>query len=114
MDIKKSTVEMISNKWEEIEKLRKEGIDPFGHNFIRTGEIEDLIEKNKNLDIGECSQEEVVIAGRLMALRRHGKAIFGNIEDISGKIQIYIKFGLNELMTMISVINCVMVMLIHL
>ncbi len=91
MDIKKSIVEMISNKWEEIEELRKEGIDPFGHNFIRTYKIKDLIEKNKNLDIGECGQEEVVIAGRLMALRRHGKAIFGNIEDVSEKIQIYIK-----------------------
>ncbi|GAH13666.1 unnamed protein product, partial [marine sediment metagenome] len=28
---------------------------------------------------------------RLMALRTHGKAIFANIEDISGRIQIYIK-----------------------
>ncbi len=91
MDIKKSTAEMISNKWEEIGELKKEGIDPFGHNFIRTCKIIDLIEKNKDLEIGRCGQEKVIIAGRLMALRRHGKAIFGNIEDVSEKIQIYIK-----------------------
>lgn len=91
MDTKKSITEIISNKWEEIEELRKENIDPFGHSFVRTCKISDLIEKNKNIEIGECNQEEISIAGRLMALRRHGKAIFGNIEDISGKIQIYIK-----------------------
>ena len=91
MNTKKSRTGIMSNKWEEIEELKKENIDPFGHSFVRTCKISDLIEKNKNIEIGECNQEEISIAGRLMALRRHGKAIFGNIEDISGKIQIYIK-----------------------
>ncbi|MBU4349342.1 lysine--tRNA ligase, partial [bacterium] len=91
MEIKKSTTEIISNKWKEIEELKREGIDPFGHSFNRTYKIKDLIEKNKDLQIGECGKEKVSIAGRLMALRTHGKAIFANIEDISGRIQIYIK-----------------------
>jgi lysyl-tRNA synthetase class 2 len=91
VEIKKNTTEIISNKWEEIEELKREGIDPFGHSFSRTYEIKDLIEKNKDLQIGECGKEKVSIAGRLMALRTHGKAIFANIEDISGRIQIYIK-----------------------
>lgn len=89
--MKKSTTEIISNKWGEIEELKREGIDPFGHSFFRTHKIKDLIENNKDLQIGECTQEKVSIAGRLMALRTHGKAIFANIEDISGRIQIYIK-----------------------
>lgn len=91
METKKSTTEIISNKWEEIEELKREGIDPFGYSFNRTYKIKDLIEKNKDLQIGECGQEKVSIAGRLMALRAHGKAIFANIEDVSGRIQIYIK-----------------------
>ncbi|MBU4510268.1 lysine--tRNA ligase, partial [bacterium] len=91
MEIKKSTTEIISNKWKEIEELKREGIDPFGHSFNRTYKIKDLIEKNKDLQVGECGKEKVSIAGRLMALRTHGKAIFANIEDISGRIQIYIK-----------------------
>jgi len=89
--MKKSTTEIISNKWDEIVELKREGIDPFGHSFFRTHKIKDLIENNKDLQIGECRQEKVSIAGRLMALRTHGKAIFANIEDISGRIQIYIK-----------------------
>jgi len=91
VEIKKSTTEIISNKWEEIEELKREGIDPFGYSFNRTYKIKDLIEKNKDLQISECGQEKVSIAGRLMALRAHGKAIFANIEDVSGRIQIYIK-----------------------
>ncbi len=91
MDIKKNTAEIISNKWEEIKELKREGIDPFGHKFIRTYQIKDLIEKNKNLQIGECTKEKITIAGRLMALRKHGKAIFADIEDINGKVQIYIR-----------------------
>ncbi len=91
MEIKKSTTEIISNKWKEIEELKKEGIDPFGYSFNRTHKIKDLIEKNRDLQIGECGKEKVSVAGRLMALRTHGKAIFANIEDISGRIQIYIK-----------------------
>jgi len=91
VEIKKNTTEIISNKWEEIEELKREGIDPFGHSFNRTYKIKDLIEKNKDLQIGECGKEKVSIAGRLMALRAHGKAVFANIEDISGRVQIYIK-----------------------
>jgi len=91
VETKKSTTEIISNKWEEIEELKREGIDPFGYSFNRTYKIKDLIEKNKDLQISECGQEKVSIAGRLMALRAHGKAIFANIEDVSGRIQIYIK-----------------------
>ncbi|GAH23066.1 unnamed protein product, partial [marine sediment metagenome] len=91
MEIKKSTTEIISNKWKEIEELKREGIDPFGHSFNRTYKIKDLIEGNKDLQIGECGKEKVSVAGRLMALRTHGKAIFADIEDISGRIQIYVK-----------------------
>jgi len=91
VEIKKSTTEIISNKWEEIEELKREGIDPFGHSFNRTHKIKDLIEENKGLQVGECGKEKVSVAGRLMALRTHGKAIFANIEDISGRVQIYIK-----------------------
>jgi lysyl-tRNA synthetase class 2 len=35
--------------------------------------------------------EEVSLAGRLVAFRSMGKAIFGHIQDLTGKIQIYIR-----------------------
>ena len=91
MEIKKSTEEMISIKRSEIENIKKEGIDPFGQRFERKHKIGEVIQKFNQLGIGESSQEKVTIAGRIMALRKHGKAAFADIEDIEGRMQIYIK-----------------------
>jgi len=91
MDIKKSTEEMILNKKNEIENLKNEGIDPFGQRFDRKDKIGEIIQKFNNLKVGESSQESVTIAGRIMALRKHGKAAFADIEDVEGKMQIYVK-----------------------
>jgi lysyl-tRNA synthetase class 2 len=91
MEIKKTTLEIISIKRDEIENLRKEGIDPFGQRFERTHKIGEVTQKFNQLGIGESSQEKVTIAGRMMALRKHGKAAFADIEDVEGRIQVYIK-----------------------
>jgi len=88
---KKTTLEIISIKRDEIENLRKEGIDPFGQRFERTHKIGEVTQKFNQLGIGESSQEKVTIAGRMMALRKHGKAAFADIEDVEGRIQVYIK-----------------------
>ncbi len=37
------------------------------------------------------SDEKVRVAGRLVALRTMGKAVFGHIQDITGRIQIYLR-----------------------
>ncbi len=37
------------------------------------------------------NREKVSLGGRLVALRTMGKAIFGHIQDLTGKIQIYLK-----------------------
>ena len=91
MEIKKSTEEIISIKRSEIENIKKEGIDPFGQRFDRKHKIGEVIQKFNQLEIGESSQEKVTLAGRIMALRKHGKAAFADIEDIEGRMQVYIK-----------------------
>ncbi|MGC8649355.1 MAG: lysine--tRNA ligase [Hydrogenobaculum sp.] len=48
----------------------------------------DDIKKEFDLD---PNFEDTSIAGRLVALRSMGKAIFGHIQDFTGKLQIYIK-----------------------
>ena len=39
----------------------------------------------------EDSNQEYVLAGRMMSRREHGKTIFANIQDRSGSIQLYVK-----------------------
>jgi lysyl-tRNA synthetase class 2 len=75
----------------EIEELRKKGIDPFGRRFAGKQPIKEVIEKFDKIASEEPSSEKVVIAGRIKALRKHGKAIFADLEDQTGKLQIYVK-----------------------
>ncbi len=76
---------------EEIKKLREEGIEPYAYKYDRDRYISEIHEKYKDIGIDELIEDKVSIAGRLMAIRRHGKASFAHISDISGQIQLYIK-----------------------
>ena len=79
---------------EEIENLRKQGIDPFGSYFPDKEPIMEVINKFSRIAAGEPTVETVLIAGRVMGLRKHGKAVFADLEDQTGKIQIYVKSNL--------------------
>lgn len=82
--------EHMEMRLKHLEELKKAGINPYGSRFPYTHTIGEVVEKYKNLTESE-EGEEVSVAGRLMALREHGKASFGDIEDVTGSIQIYFK-----------------------
>lgn len=71
---------------DKMEALREKGVNPFGQRFVVTHHTQDVFSNQEALI---TSGEEVVIAGRLMAKRGQGKAGFGNIQDVTGQIQIY-------------------------
>ena len=51
-----------------------------------------LIEKYSSIQAGDKIEDVIVqIAGRIITKREHGKSCFANIQDSSGKIQIYLK-----------------------
>lgn len=78
--------EEMMNRLAKMEKIRKEGRDPFGHRFLRTHQSREILDNFDTLE-----NQEVTIAGRLMTVRGHGKACFANLSDRSGEIQIYAK-----------------------
>ncbi|SEN63389.1 lysine--tRNA ligase [Lihuaxuella thermophila] len=78
---------------EKLKALRERGVDPFGQKYVRTHSAQDI-----GSLYGELSKEEleekavrVSIAGRLMAKRVQGKASFAHLQDMSGRIQIYVR-----------------------
>ncbi|MBR6756799.1 MAG: lysine--tRNA ligase [Peptococcaceae bacterium] len=77
---------LIKVRMDKLEALREKGINPFGQRFEVTHHTQDVLEQQEALI---ASGEEVVIAGRLMAKRGQGKAGFGNVQDVTGSIQIY-------------------------
>lgn len=78
----KSLKQIIDNRLEKLKKIRELGVEPYAYNFTcsnNTSEINDKLIDSK-----------VSIAGRIMSLRRMGKASFANIQDQEGRIQLYI------------------------
>ncbi|MDD5528747.1 MAG: lysine--tRNA ligase [bacterium] len=72
----------------KLEDLRARNINPYPYKF----EISHTVADIRKDPAGLIAQGTVVTtAGRLMAIRGHGKSSFGNILDGTGKIQIYFK-----------------------
>ena len=80
---------------EKAEKLIELGLDPFGQRFDRKDYAADIKEKYIDVehDAFENMEDTATVAGRIMFIRRMGKASFFTIKDKSGSIQIYISIN---------------------
>ena len=82
--------EMMRVRREKMDAFREMGVAPFGHRFEVTDYAAQIRAQYDGL--GEDEEGgEVRIAGRLMAIRGHGKASFSTLNDRTGNIQIYFK-----------------------
>ncbi|BBI30692.1 lysine--tRNA ligase [Cohnella abietis] len=85
--------ELLQIRRNKLDELRALGIDPFGTKFDRTHHAGDLMAKyseNSKEELDEIGLE-VSLAGRIMTKRGMGKASFANLQDLSGRIQIYVR-----------------------
>ena len=72
------------------EQLQQAGIDPYPYRFERTAEAQMLQEKFQDLPAGEEVPDfTCTVAGRVMARRVFGKLAFLDIQDATGRIQLY-------------------------
>ena len=80
---------------EKAENIRNLGMDPFGQKFERTDFAMDIKEKYADIDHEEFENmtDTATVAGRIMFIRKMGKASFFTIQDKTGKIQIYISIN---------------------
>jgi lysyl-tRNA synthetase, class II len=72
---------------EELDHLKNLGINPFPYEFARDAFSSEIIEHFRD----DAPQRTVAIAGRIMSIRRMGKASFCHIQDSQGRIQTYMK-----------------------
>jgi lysyl-tRNA synthetase class 2 len=79
--------QLLKLRREKLQRIHEQGINPYPINSQRTHKIGDLLTDKDNW---VSSEQYVIICGRLVAMRRQGKLGFGNIEDNSGKIQVYV------------------------
>jgi lysyl-tRNA synthetase, class II len=77
---------LIERRLVELTELKNKNIETYAYSF-------DVNNYSKNIksNYAEYEGKDVNIAGRIMALRRMGKASFTTIQDKLGKIQIYLR-----------------------
>jgi lysyl-tRNA synthetase class 2 len=92
-DVGKREAELIAARRNNLAALRERGIDPFrATRYAVTAHAAELAERYAPLANQEHAQHEThAIAGRLMASRGQGKVIFADIDDVSGRFQLYLK-----------------------
>ena len=78
--------EQMQVRLDKLAKLREMGVEPFAHQYKVDTKAADIL-----ADFEKYENQTVRLAGRLMALRGHGKAAFGHLADLSGRIQIYFR-----------------------
>lgn len=72
------------HRLEKLQKIEEKGIEPYPKRFNKGFDVEDILEEFEE-------GKGFSTAGRIMTMRNHGKSIFADIKDATGKIQIYIK-----------------------
>lgn len=77
---------------QKVEKLKEMGIDPFGQAYERTAWSKDIRDKVQGLTHEEVENLNlsVSVAGRILFIRKMGKASFFAVQDLKGKQQVYI------------------------
>lgn len=77
---------LVQRRHEELRELIEKGINPFEYSY----DINNYSMVIKN-NYEKYEGKDVKVAGRIMAIRRMGKATFATIQDNEGRIQIYLK-----------------------
>lgn len=85
--------ELLQIRRNKLDELRALGVDPFGVKFAPTHKAGDILDLYGELSKEELDENpvEVSVAGRIMLKRGMGKASFAHLQDLSGKIQIYVR-----------------------
>ena len=79
---------------EKLKKIRELGIDPYPPRFEGKTLITEALEEavkiklRESEEVMEKASAKVVLAGRLMTFREHGRLSFGQLQDESGRIQL--------------------------
>ncbi len=84
--------ELLRQRREKVDSFRTAGVNPFANNFVpshQAGEVAELHADNDAEDLKDC-QASYAIAGRIMARRDFGKAAFIQLQDGSGRLQVYV------------------------
>jgi lysyl-tRNA synthetase class 2 len=78
--------ELKQARLEKLERIRNAGINPYPSKSERTLTVAEAL---RDFDVLSESKDIVTVAGRLRTLREHGALTFADLEDQSGRLQLF-------------------------
>ncbi len=78
--------ELMQSRREKLTAIVDKGIEPFGRYYKASHHAQEILD-----NFVEFEGKKIRVAGRIMAIRGHGKAGFANLRDMSGQIQLYLR-----------------------
>ena len=84
----KEVNEQMQVRINKMHQIEEHGWLPFGHKFDVTNYSGDI---NENFEELAANETVVRVAGRIMAIRGHGKTCFMDMQDKDGRIQLYVR-----------------------
>jgi lysyl-tRNA synthetase class 2 len=78
---------------EKMQKLVQEGVELFPRKVAKTHDVYDIVSQYKDLTNEELEGKEIstVVPGRILSIRKMGRAIFLHISDGRAKLQVYMR-----------------------
>jgi len=82
-----------ANRRGKLDELRRRGIDPYPPRFRVDGRVSEVAARFAALDAAALEQrpQPVTLAGRVTAVRSHGKTTFVDLSDGDGRLQAYVR-----------------------
>ena len=89
----KENTQILRQRREKADNLAALGVNLYSNHFKPANRIKELLPKGEHLaaETQDETNYTYSVAGRIMSMRKFGKAAFFNLADSSGRIQIYIK-----------------------
>lgn len=88
-EIMQDANEFMIERVKKLNEIKERGINPYPYSFNTTSNSRWILD-----NFGIVSEDqEFIVAGRIMLLRRMGKATFLNLRDQQGDIQVYLSKG---------------------
>ena len=82
----KSLIEIINHRIDKLKKIKESKVKSFPYNFKSTAKIEEVLENQK-----KWIDKRIDLSGRIVSMRKMGKASFIHIQGSKEKLQLYVK-----------------------
>ncbi|MCL0102676.1 lysine--tRNA ligase [Dehalococcoidia bacterium] len=83
--------ELTQSRLDKLQRIRGRGIDPYPARYHRSHTTQEAVALYQEAEDGSGGLPQVKLAGRITAMRSMGKAIFLDLKDGSGKVQVYLR-----------------------